>query len=213
MPVGAWTAFVSVAPEPDQSARCPELELDAIPPTRWLWHERRTSLGAMTEVRPARADELHRIRELEDLAGERYAEAGIPPDLEGLDDAVIAAAHAAGLLWVAEDDGAPIGFALCWLMPDALHLRELDVHPKWMGRGVGRRLVEYVAAQAERRGLRSVTLTTFRDVHWNAPLYRRWGFAELDNDLLPPWLAAIRHDEDQGELRRWPRVAMARPLP
>ncbi len=171
----------------------------------------RTSLPAMIEVRPARADELERIRRLEDLAGERYADAGLPPDLEGLDPALVAAAHREGLLWVvAEDEEEPIGFALCWLRPDALHLRELDVHPARMGRGLGRRLVEHVVAEARSRQLGSVTLTTFRDVPWNAPLYRRWGFVETHYEQLPAWLAAIRDEEERSELRRWPRVAMVR---
>jgi len=59
-------------------------------------------------------------------------------------------------------------------------------------------------------GLPSVTLTTFRDVAWNAPLYRRWDFEVVEAEACPAWLAAIRAQEDLGELRRWPRVAMVR---
>ena len=32
----------------------------------------------------------------------------------------------------------------------------------------------------------AVTLTTFRDVPWNAPFYTRLGFAMLDELTLPP---------------------------
>ena len=78
-----------------------------------------------------------------------------------------------------------------------------------MGRGLGRQLVEHVATNASRRKLPAVTLTTFCDVSWNAPLCRHWGFRELTPGELPPWLQAIREEEDAGELRRWPRIAMA----
>lgn len=163
-------------------------------------------------IRGARPDELDRIRELEDLAGQRYAEAGLPADLEGLSRAEVLQASTEDLLWVIAHQDRPVGFALCWARPGALHLREIDVHPDWMGRGLGKRLVEHVVEQAERRGLYQVTLTTFRDVPWNAPLYRRLGFVDLALTETPAWLRAIREHEDRGELSRWPRLAMVRRL-
>lgn len=163
-------------------------------------------------IRCARPDELEWILELEELAGRRYADAGLPTDLDGLPLEVAVRAQSDGLLWVSEADERVVGFALCWRCGDALHLRELDVHPEWMGRGLGKALVEHVATEAARRGCRWVTLTTFREVAWNAPLYLRWGFVELDVAEMPSWLSAIREDEDAGELGRWPRVAMARVL-
>ena len=39
--------------------------------------------------------------------------------------------------------------------------------------------------------MRAVTLTTFRDVPWNAPLYRHLGFVDLDDASLGPELRAI----------------------
>ena len=54
-----------------------------------------------------------------------------------------------------------------------------------------------------------VTLTTFADVPWNAPLYRRYGFRDMPRDALPDWLAAVRDEEDAGVLSRWPRIAMS----
>jgi GNAT superfamily N-acetyltransferase len=164
-------------------------------------------------IRLARADEAAELGTIEDEAGHIYASAGLPPDLEGLGPAVIEAAIADQLAWVATDaNDRAIGFALTWLRPDALHLRELDVLPTHMRRGVGRGLVELVCEQARALGRTSVTLTTFRDVAWNAPLYRRWGFEVLAPEACPAWLADIRAHEDRGELRRWPRVAMARRL-
>jgi GNAT superfamily N-acetyltransferase len=164
--------------------------------------------SAVLPIRLARADEFDAVRALEDLAGERYAEAGLPPDLQGLAASEIADAHAQGLLWVATHEERPVAFALCWSRPHALHLREIDVHPQWMGRGLGRQLVAHVARQALDRGLDQVTLTTFRDVQWNAPLYRHLGFVEVTPSALPDWLRSIREHEDRSELARWPRLAM-----
>jgi hypothetical protein len=52
-----------------------------------------------------------------------------------------------------------------------------------------------------------VTLTTFRDVPWNAPFYRRLGFEVVDE--LPSGLAAIRaHEAMAGDDDFGPCVAM-----
>jgi GNAT superfamily N-acetyltransferase len=167
--------------------------------------------ATVMRIRPARPDEAAQLLAIEDQAGRIYASAGLPPDLGGLPSSVIEAGIAEQLLWVTtEADDRAVGFALAWLRPDALHLRELDVLPTHMRRGLGRGLVEFVCERARAFGCASVTLTTFRDVAWNAPLYRRWGFEVLAPEACPAWLADIRAHEDRGELRHWPRVAMAR---
>lgn len=162
-------------------------------------------------IRLARPEEASILLAIEDDAGRLYGCAGLPDDLEGLDPELVDTAIANGLTWVVVDEhDHPIGFALCMIFGDALHLRELDVAPDHMRRGLGRALVEFVCARAAERGLARVTLTTFAEIDWNAPLYRRWGFEVLDRETQPDWLAQIRDHEDQGELGRWPRVAMAR---
>ncbi|MEX1364119.1 MAG: GNAT family N-acetyltransferase [Nannocystaceae bacterium] len=90
------------------------------------------------------------------------------------------------------------------------YLRELDVHPDHMRQGLGRRLIDFVCEQAVVMSLPQVTLTTFAEVPWNAPLYRRYGFVELPPRQQPMWLAELREHEDAGELGRWPRLAMTR---
>lgn len=160
-------------------------------------------------IRLARRAEAPLIALLEDIAGRRYGEVGLPPDLEGLSLSLIEQSQSEGLLWVATGkEDHPIGFALCLQKPEALHLRELDVHPDFMGRGVGRALVERVTVEARARALSAVTLTTFRDVPFNAPLYERLGFRVANP--TPPFLQQIRDEEDSTRLGNWPRVAMLR---
>ena len=57
----------------------------------------------------------------------------------------------------------------------------------------------------------AITLITYADVEWNAPYYRRRGFAELD--ALTPGLAAMRAEEiAMGLDQLGPRIAMRREL-
>ena len=97
---------------------------------------------------------------------------------------------AQGLIWVAEGDGEPIGFAACEAFDDAMHLWELAVRRDWQGQGAGRALVAVCVAEVRVRGLPAATLTTFRDIAWNAPLYARLGFVGLAQDELNARLAA-----------------------
>jgi GNAT superfamily N-acetyltransferase len=127
--------------------------------------------------------------------------------------AAMEAAQDNGLVWVTVDtDDTPIAFALCWLRPDTLHLREVDVHPDYSRRGLGRQLIEFLIEEARSRGLEQITLTTFSEVPWNAPLYKKYGFVELAEADWPEWMRQIRADEKQIGLDRWPRIAMIRPV-
>jgi predicted GNAT family acetyltransferase len=54
----------------------------------------------------------------------------------------------------------------------------------WQGKGVGRQLIACAVEHARKLGLTSLTLTTFRDVPWNAPFYARLGF-EIVTELTP----------------------------
>jgi GNAT superfamily N-acetyltransferase len=109
------------------------------------------------------------------------------------------AAQRAGLLWVAASDAGVVGFAhLKLLEARSVHLDELDVHPHHGRRGLGRRLVSAVCEWASAEGMRSVTLSTFRDPPWNAPFYCSLGF-----EVVPAveWSAALGRVADD-ELRR-----------
>jgi hypothetical protein len=65
---------------------------------------------------------------------------------------------------------------------------------------------------ARQRGLDAVTLTTFRDVAWNAPYYERCGFRVLDETELGPGLRRVRDTEAAHGLDPARRVCMRRDL-
>src|SRR5262249_34656732 len=58
--------------------------------------------------------------------------------------------------------------------------------------------------------LTALTLTTFRDVPWNAPWYEARGFRVLDDDELTPGLRQRRAAEDALGLEAALRVVMRR---
>lgn len=72
---------------------------------------------------------------------------------------------------------------------DRLHIDEVDVLRSHQRRGIGRRLMSTAEAWARARGLKALSLTTFRNVPWNAPFYASFGFREWAPDEAP---ASIR---------------------
>jgi predicted N-acetyltransferase YhbS len=162
-------------------------------------------------IEAARADDLAKLPAIERAANQLFVGSGVTgvrsDDVTALDE--LSGAFAARLLLVArEASGEPIGFALLEANDDALHLEELDVHPAHGRRGAGRALLDAVLARAARGGYPVVTLTTFRDLPWNAPFYARTGFRALAPGELGPGLAGRERDEAARGLDPAQRVAM-----
>jgi GNAT superfamily N-acetyltransferase len=71
------------------------------------------------------------------------------------------------------------GFIVTEPFSRELHIWEMDVLPEYQRRGIGAGLVRAALIDARNSGFRAVTLTTFRDLSWNAPFYARLGFEEV----------------------------------
>src|SRR5262245_54084823 len=150
----------------------------------------------------ARPDEVFLLPKIERRACDLFLESPLTRDLP-LDVTPLVdfdAGQRAGLLWVARlDGGPPVGFALLEELGHEWHLEELDVLPEHGRQGIGARLVRTICAFAERRDRRSVTLSTFREIPWNAPFYRRLGFRVLRSDELTPALRLrVQRETDHG---------------
>ncbi|MHB1018375.1 MAG: GNAT family N-acetyltransferase [Coriobacteriia bacterium] len=126
---------------------------------------------------------------------------------------VLLGSQQAGTLWVAlGQNDEPVGFARAVVEGPRVHLAELDVLPAHGRRGVGSSLVRAVADWACAVHAQEITLTTYRDLPWNAPFYARLGFTIVPED---DWDADLHHrfDEEAGlESERARRVVMRRRL-
>lgn len=89
-----------------------------------------------------------------------------------------------GMSWVALADNRPVGFLLTEAQGKSLFIVEISLHRAWQGKGLGRKLMAYMQAWASQHRFSELTLTTFRDVPWNAPWYARMGFEMLPEALL-----------------------------
>jgi GNAT superfamily N-acetyltransferase len=162
-------------------------------------------------IRLAHAAELPQLQTIEQAASRLFVGSDFADLVDG-PPIPLAALHdyqAAGQIWVAVDAAdQPVGFAIVRRHSEAVHLHELDVHPDHGRRGVGRRLVQTVCDWARAQGFAAVTLSTFRDIAWNAPLYARLGFVTLADAELSPALHDIRQREAAAGLPIERRVCM-----
>ncbi|HSU93826.1 MAG TPA: GNAT family N-acetyltransferase [Gemmatimonadaceae bacterium] len=142
-------------------------------------------------------------------------------DGHGLDDvpalvtgeAELRKAQEMGHLWVALANDVAVGFAQIKVIEaNTVHLDELDVHPEHGRRGLGRMLVMAVCDWAEAKGYEAITLTTFRKIPWNMPLYASLGFTVVPPEALTLALASIVHEEGRRGLDPALRVVMRRAL-
>lgn len=162
-------------------------------------------------IRPARPGEGARLSAVEDDAALRFEEVGLRAAIEmpaySADDYERSIGSGRVLVAVVDDDTV-VGLALCSEVDGCAHLLELDVARAFQGRGIGRALLAAAAEWGRRRGHSRMTLTTYRDVPWNGPFYRRHGFVDLDDASLGTGLAAIRSHEVEIGLDEAPRLAM-----
>jgi GNAT superfamily N-acetyltransferase len=152
------------------------------------------------------------LPEIEREAAKLFIGHGVPESVinEETSEAEFRQAERDGLLWVAVSElGASVGFARVETLDGAAHLEEIDVHPAHGRRGIGSALVRAVCDWARQSELSAVTLTTFRDIPWNAPFYARLGFFELAADRWSPSLAVLVREEAERGLESERRVVMS----
>ena len=152
-----------------------------------------------------------RLREIELLAGEQFRETpyAFVADHDPFTLDELAAYERDGRSWVAVGaDDRPIGYIVVDLVDGNAHVEQVSVLPHHQGQGVGRMLMAVVDGWARAARCPAITLTTFVDVPWNAPLYRHLGFDVLAASELGPDLRALVAAEAAHGLDPRTRVCM-----
>ncbi len=161
-------------------------------------------------IRPARADELVLLPALERAATEMFRDTAHSWVVEdgGYDELVYQDWFDHGVILVAEREGELAAFATAEEVGQEGFYALLCVHPAHAQRGLGRRLTDAIKTWAVSRGYTTLTMTTFPDVPWNAPMFERMGFRIMDDAELTPGLMDIRREEIASGLPPEQRVFM-----
>lgn len=166
-------------------------------------------------IRNGRLDDLPRLTEIESDAAQSFREVRyvFRAELPKRPEESFRRAIETGALFVAETtDHRPIGFALMWRVDASAHLLDTAVVRAHQGRGVGRRLIGQCEAWARACGFHEITLTAFRDVPWNGPLYERLGYRPFQPEEWRIGLREIIREEVEGGFAQRPRITMRKSL-
>ena len=169
----------------------------------------------MNQIRTARSGELETLRAIERDAGTAFASVGMPEIAadEPRSVAELGSFVAGGRAWVAVDESdRPVAYLLWSLVDGCAHIEQVSVASEHARRGVGAALIDRVAVEAAAASRPALTLTTFRDVPWNAPYYARLGFVAIDPAEHGPELRALIDLEARSIPNTAPRVALRRGL-
>lgn len=161
-------------------------------------------------IRSARPEELHLLAGIEIDAFWALHEAGaVSCEPTSLPVDILEQSLVENLLFVAADGmDQPFGFVVGIHKDDHVHIAEIDVVRRRQKQGVGRRLIEKVIAAARAQGVSGVTLTTDREVAFNAPFYASAGFRVLKDNERSAVLTEILENEIAHGADPARRVAM-----
>ena len=165
-----------------------------------------------TKIRPTEPADVPFLPGIEQSAGELFREleelAWIADD-ENMTEERHLELVKGGASWVALGRYGDLrGFLCAERFASDLHIHELAVRRDRQRQGIGRGLLNRAILWAHGRGLPGVTLTTFRDIAWNAPFYRRLGFKVLADHELDARLAGMLRREAELGLPIHRRCAM-----
>ncbi len=133
------------------------------------------------------------------------------PEIADADPPSVDHLASGAVLYVATDDAdEPMAYALVELVDGHAHLEQLSVVPEAGQQGIGTALIDAVVAWAGARGDVEVTLTTFRDVPFNAPLYAKRGFETVAEADWTDGVRALVAREEADGLDITTRVVMRR---
>jgi ribosomal protein S18 acetylase RimI-like enzyme len=129
-------------------------------------------------LRPAEDEDAPTIAALVDTAYRPYIDRiGFPPR-PMLDDYTQVIRHAR--VTVAETQAGIAGVIVLNADDEGFFIDNVAVHPSQRGRGVGRALLEFAEAEAQRAGFDSIYLYTHEKMTENIALYARIGYKESD---------------------------------
>ena len=129
------------------------------------------------KIRPATVQDAAALSECIEAAYSVYASRipDLPAVSEGISDDI-----ANQIVWVAEITRAIVGGIILIPKQDFLILANVAVHPKCLGLGLGRALIEVADRVCLELGLNEIRLSTHIEIPENVRLYKHLGWQETN---------------------------------
>jgi len=166
------------------------------------------------QIRLANLNDLPILQVIEQAASQQFSEFGLD-GLENINLSIetLIEAQERNYVWVITTTTQEIvGFAVVSTSGSYVHLEEIDIHPNYARQGLGRALINSICNWSKTTGFQAITLSTFRDIPWNAPYYERLGFSIIPENRLSEDLLRVQQQETDLGLPTDQRVMMCKQL-
>lgn len=153
-------------------------------------------------IRRAQLSDLPALAQIELNAGELFKTVGLDQLAGDFADPDFVASfiRSEGAIVAVHASGTVVGFALSFALDGSLHLQEMSVDPAHGRKGLGGRLLGAIDELAREKSSSRATLSTFADVPWNAPFYKRHGYQIVSPSEWTPGFHILREHEAQAGL-------------
>ncbi len=146
-------------------------------------------------IRAAQLADIPQFSLIESAAAKLFEPTGLlanATDHDNIPATVFVDAIPEGLAYLVEHEAdGVVGFSLCSVRKPDLYLDQVAVYTDHCRKGLGTALISTVIKDARARKLKTVSLSTFRNVPWNAPYYARLGFKEIPRKNLTKWMLEL----------------------
>lgn len=161
------------------------------------------------QFRSGKAGDIPAIAAIERASAQRFLDIGMTEiaDDDPTPEALLLERIAQDRLFIAVDQQS-VAFVIFDVVDEHFYIEQIDVNPTQAGKRIGARLIELVEDRAREEDRQGLLLSTFRDVPWNAPYYRRLGFTDISDNALSPALVQIRQEHIEKGLDETRRVFM-----
>jgi len=165
---------------------------------------------SMITIRPATQADFDTLPVIEMDAGQELAKFGLQSvaDMPASPPEYYKQLPGLSVVFLACTGEQVVGFVICLVVDGQAHLKELSVMRCHMKKGIGRRLVATSIEWAKAKNFQWLTLTTYRDIPFNAPFYLSLGFTSFETGETWPCLSSIRENEKKTGLDIKARVCM-----
>lgn len=161
-------------------------------------------------ISAARPEHFTLLRSIELAAFETLRETGAasgPAIANSLEDFLNFSCN--GILLAAfTPNSTPVGFIACEIFDEWIHVAEMDVHPQWQRKGIGKLLIQTLLSTAQQRDLAGATLTTDILAAFNAKFYATLGFEIIEDYSCLPYILSKKTKDAEIGLDSTRRVAM-----
>jgi ribosomal protein S18 acetylase RimI-like enzyme len=138
-------------------------------------------------IKSANLEEIHIVHDVMRKAFEEYRDKLTPPSgalSETIDDIIKKISNNGGAI-IAQIEGSDVGSAQFVFQDNFVYIGRVSVLPSHRGRGIGKRMVNYIEAHAKEKGVHESRLGVRLSIPSNVAFYQKLSYQIIERYAYP----------------------------